>query len=201
MTARQAVLASGVDPSHVSLGECTFGSVDWSVGGGNKRHLNEGELALRREEMARKRRNLSEKKLEDEKAETINRLLKKQSRPKNKRLVTSDSLRPSVRKPKQDVDEDDEDYEELEMEPEEEVPPVMYRWVCSALGTTPIALVSSTEPPVIKGRGSGMCAVEGCTLARKYRLVKDWTTGACGMEHLRVLEGGRGSEGTKLGTL
>lgn len=34
---------------------------------GRKKQLNETELALRREETARKRRNLTEKKLEDEK--------------------------------------------------------------------------------------------------------------------------------------
>lgn len=33
-----------------------------------KKHLTDSELALRREETARKRKNLSEKKLEDEKA-------------------------------------------------------------------------------------------------------------------------------------
>ena len=34
------------------------------------------------------------------------------------------------------------------------------------------------------------CDVEGCTELRKYRLVKDWTRGACGMGHLNVLEVG-----------
>ena len=34
---------------------------------GRKKQLNETELALRREETARKRKNLTEKKLEDEK--------------------------------------------------------------------------------------------------------------------------------------
>lgn len=37
------------------------------------------DLALRRSELARRRRNQSEKKLEDDKVETINRLLKKQA--------------------------------------------------------------------------------------------------------------------------
>lgn len=41
--------------------------------------LSETELALRRSETARRRRNQSEKKLEDDKIETINRLLKKQA--------------------------------------------------------------------------------------------------------------------------
>ena len=44
-----------------------------------KKKLSETELALRRSETARRRRNQSEKKLEDDKIETINRLLKKQA--------------------------------------------------------------------------------------------------------------------------
>ncbi|KAH0589886.1 hypothetical protein H2248_000078 [Termitomyces sp. 'cryptogamus'] len=75
LTSRQAVLANVMDPSHVSLGSSRQ----------KKAPLNESELALRREETARKRKNLTEKKLEDEKLETINRLLKKQSRPRKKR--------------------------------------------------------------------------------------------------------------------
>lgn len=58
MTTRQAVLASMVGSSHVSLG----GSRQ-----SKKKVLNESELALRREETARKRKNMTEKKLEDEK--------------------------------------------------------------------------------------------------------------------------------------
>jgi Ino eighty subunit 2 len=33
-----------------------------------------------------------------------------------------------------------------------------------------------------------VCGVEGCTAMRKYRLVRDWERGACGMDHLHVLE-------------
>ncbi|WFC99287.1 hypothetical protein MYAM1_002031 [Malassezia yamatoensis] len=44
-----------------------------------RQKLSESELALRRSETARRRRNQSEKKLEDDKIETINRLLKKQA--------------------------------------------------------------------------------------------------------------------------
>ncbi|KAG6806044.1 hypothetical protein H0H93_003624, partial [Arthromyces matolae] len=74
---RQAVLANVIDATHVSL--------DSDKTKGKKEPLNETELALRREETARKRKNLTEKKLEDEKLETINRLLKKQSRPRKKK--------------------------------------------------------------------------------------------------------------------
>ncbi|KDR84329.1 hypothetical protein GALMADRAFT_237115 [Galerina marginata CBS 339.88] len=137
MTTRQAVLASVVDPSHVSLDEGTRSK---------KQPLNETELALRREETARKRKNLSEKKLEDEKAETINRLLKKQSRPKNKRNNTMDDRSPmpsasGSRTPKikaknaedaEDAEgEEDEDDAMDVVEPQEEIKPVMYRWVSS----------------------------------------------------------------------
>ncbi|KAG6896254.1 hypothetical protein C0992_009462 [Termitomyces sp. T32_za158] len=95
LTSRQAVLANVIDPSHVSLGSSRQKKIP----------PNETELALRREETARKRKNLNEKKLEDEKVcapispsssqlkmlncyyqlETINRLLRKQSRPRKKR--------------------------------------------------------------------------------------------------------------------
>lgn len=84
MTTRQAVLASVVDSSHVSLGKesvvlrCGFLIHGLAIqddeappqslnNKGKKKQLNETELALRREETARKRRNLTEKKLEDEK--------------------------------------------------------------------------------------------------------------------------------------
>ena len=32
------------------------------------------------------------------------------------------------------------------------------------------------------------CDVEGCTELRRYRLVRDWQRGACGMSHLKLLE-------------
>ena len=78
MTTRQAVLASVVDSSHVSLSDSYFlplrpisilnhlQCIDENSKS-KKQPLNETELALRREEIARKRKNLSEKKLEDEK--------------------------------------------------------------------------------------------------------------------------------------
>ena len=76
MTTRQAVLASVVDSSHVSLSNSHLSPLIFllnnlhSIDEGSKskkQPLNETELALRREEIARKRKNLSEKKLEDEK--------------------------------------------------------------------------------------------------------------------------------------
>ncbi|KAK5137652.1 hypothetical protein LTR08_007947 [Meristemomyces frigidus] len=49
-----------------------------------KKHLTAEEHAMRRAEMARRRKNLSEKKNEEEKAETINKLLSKPSAPKRR---------------------------------------------------------------------------------------------------------------------
>jgi Ino eighty subunit 2 len=38
-----------------------------------------------------------------------------------------------------------------------------------------------------------VCGVDGCTAKRKYRLVRDWERGACGMDHLHMLERQSGS--------
>jgi len=203
MTTRQAVLASMVDSSHVSLGEGRSSK---------KKILNESELALRREETARKRKNLTEKKLEDEKAETINRLLRKQSRPRNKRGTALDDRSPmpgAGRKVKPKIkDEEAEEAEEKEEEEpvevaEEEPKPVMYRWISSKKveGESSQMVLSFSVPPVAlpplppvdadgpRPKVPSNCAVEGCGRPRKYRLVRDWTVGACGMSHLKSLEG------------
>lgn len=56
------------------------------------------DLALRRSELARRRRNQSEKKLEDDKVETINRLLKKQAgRVRGKARPEGDEAAPKAR--------------------------------------------------------------------------------------------------------
>ncbi|THH05594.1 hypothetical protein EW146_g9862 [Bondarzewia mesenterica] len=90
------------------------------------------------------------------------------------------------------------------------VPPTMYRWVSTARPTDPDrTMVLSFSVPtnalsreakggkeekarregVDRDRGDAVCAVRGCGKDRKYRLVRDWTRGACGMEHLKVLQG------------
>lgn len=175
-------------------------------------------------------------------AETINRLLKKQSRPKNKRTNTTDSpLPPSgSRTPKAKVKTGEEGGEEVEgdededevveyVDPPEEVRPTTYRWVssfrevpgqaeCEAKQTQMTITFSvpesvflpSEEDSTITTRrsetameidvhpdpewertrvakGPGICAIEGCGQPRKYRLPMDWTIGACGTDHLRLL--------------
>ncbi|KAF9218837.1 hypothetical protein BS17DRAFT_761858 [Gyrodon lividus] len=212
MTSRQAVLASVVDSSHVSLSESSR----------KKKQLTESEIALRREETARKRKNLSEKKLEDEKAETINRLLKKQSKSKNKRnvLSTADDRTPvSVTPAIVQSARGGSEAPDVQTFGPVELIPTMYRWI-STTKSPPAAVAEGTElasqgrsegkmrlmfsvpvsvlsPETTVPRASGIkptpsvepvCDVSGCQQIRKYRVSKDWMKGACGMEHLKVLE-------------
>ncbi len=79
LTSRQAALANVVEPpSHVSLStrinpqaaQHAYAQIAGDMTAGRssrKKQLNETELALRREETARKRKNMTEKKLQDEK--------------------------------------------------------------------------------------------------------------------------------------
>ncbi|KAF5392069.1 hypothetical protein D9757_003335 [Collybiopsis confluens] len=345
LTTRQAVLASVLDPSHVALDSDLAAQSIQGNASKKKKVLNETELALRREENARKRKNLSEKRLEDEKLETINRLLKKQTKPRAKRAggpshSASSSVPPSApststrggatkrggrgrgrkgRSSRAGIAEDDDvpegeamdvddqegpgeaaeegEEEELGVDEEEAAAeestgggsekskptqgPVvpMFRWVSTtvmvpaapksqltvvagteslAMGPVEDAIIADSSaaplpqplkdsdeaqannamqvdasavsdvraepisnqtlgqekqmriylavpatflPPASEDTAaaalsstlgpqlSAVCAVSGCGLERKYRLVKDWKIGACGMEHLKVLEG------------
>ncbi|KAF7325092.1 PAPA-1 domain-containing protein [Mycena kentingensis (nom. inval.)] len=135
--------------------------------------LDATELALRKEESARKRRNVTERKLQNEKAETINRLLKKQSRPrKNMKagaapmpvllpstgMVTpaSAELQTPIGGPGSDAGYGFEEVvEEITVLPAVEPPPapVMYRWITTTreqvaengAATPPAADVSMEE--------------------------------------------------------
>ncbi|KAI0010634.1 PAPA-1-like conserved region-domain-containing protein [Xylariaceae sp. FL0662B] len=57
-----------------------------------KKHFTAEELSMRRAEMARRRRNLSEKRNEEVKMETINKLLKKQAPKTNRKSQLADEL-------------------------------------------------------------------------------------------------------------
>jgi len=84
---------------------------------------------------------------------------------------------------------------------QEETKPVMYRWISSkkVVGNSPSMVLSFSVPqaalPVVsvferpRHQGSVICAVQGCSQLRRYRLVRDWKIGACGMSHLKLLEG------------
>ncbi|KZV78868.1 hypothetical protein EXIGLDRAFT_847083 [Exidia glandulosa HHB12029] len=132
-------------------------------------------MALKKEESARKRRNLTEKKLEDEKVrlpaiittpsslqESMNRLLRKQGR-RGAREVEED-----------DDDDDAEDADAVPLPVEPAFP--MFRWVSSAKGMTftvprmslPASCRTMTEPSasiglyasrLSDGRGYGSCGL------------------------------------------
>ena len=93
-----------------------------------KKHLTAEEHAMRRAEMARRRKNLSEKRNEEEKQDTINRLLKKQA-PKRRGKISAKEIEA----------QDRGDMSEGEEQVEEEAPilpanPVFVRWVSNAKG-------------------------------------------------------------------
>jgi Ino eighty subunit 2 len=48
--------------------------------------------------------------------------------------------------------------------------------------------MEAQEQHPLKLRAPAVCNVDGCTAIRKYRLVRDWERGACGMGHLHLLE-------------
>ena len=140
-------------------------------------------------------------------AETINRLLKKQSRPRGKKSTATTA----------DVDEEiDPDAEDASVPVPVPALPTLFRWVSSSKLDTPalsfsvpVAYLPDQPPDGENGVGAGgapvpplaisplkppepkpvpLCDVKGCQLPRKYKLVKNPTMGGCGMEHLKMLQ-------------
>ena len=160
--------------------------------------------------------------------ETINRLLKKQSKSKNKRnvLSTADDRTPvSVTPAIVSSTRDGSPPPEVEIQEPVEVIPTMYRWISTI--KSPDSAAMTTEggvrdegvdvdmnesramrlmfsvpvcafPPDVQAQTADqvrvplvtkpICDVGGCGRSRKYRLVQDWHKGACGMDHLKLLE-------------
>ncbi|KAL9045030.1 MAG: hypothetical protein Q9214_001873 [Letrouitia sp. 1 TL-2023] len=82
-----------------------------------KKHLTAEEYAMRRAEMARRRKNLSEKRNEEEKLDTINRLLKKQA-PKRRGKISAEEITANALAPPEPFEEE-----------VEKANPVFIRWV------------------------------------------------------------------------
>ncbi|KAJ5759528.1 hypothetical protein N7520_006684 [Penicillium odoratum] len=82
-----------------------------------KKHLTAEERAMRRAEMARRRKNLSEKRNEEEKMDTINRLLRKQP-PKRRGRQAAEGAESTP----------------ADQEEAEKADPIMLRWVSNANG-------------------------------------------------------------------
>ncbi|KAI5890491.1 uncharacterized protein SCHCODRAFT_02507043 [Schizophyllum commune H4-8] len=185
LTTRQAVLAHVADAAHVALGasEAEQASKTTSPAKRRKKDLTESEIALRRAETARKRKDLSEKKLEDEKLETMNRLLKRKAGVGRGRKSAAAIAALAAGTPLGGESE----VESAEREPE---PATMYRWTSDANGIMFSVPLAVAPPEEAKPSQSKSCAVSGCAQPLKYRLVRDWTIGGCGLEHLRALEKG-----------
>ncbi|KAJ7616403.1 hypothetical protein FB45DRAFT_899121 [Roridomyces roridus] len=131
---------------------------------GANSQVDPSELALRKEESARKRRNVSERKLQNEKAETINRLLKKQSRPRNKR-TTALSTAPPAEIPTPPIEtpgsgdenaavalEDTVDLADAQflLIPQETDPePIMYRWISTSRAPDDADTVTDGDQPKV----------------------------------------------------
>ncbi|KAL4893171.1 PAPA-1-like conserved region-domain-containing protein [Aspergillus ambiguus] len=86
-----------------------------------KKHLTAEERAMRRAEMARRRKNLSEKRNEEEKMDTINRLLRKQAPKRRGRIPAAEA-----------AENASADQETQEVERPD---PVMVRWVTGREGS------------------------------------------------------------------
>ncbi|KAL8736418.1 MAG: hypothetical protein Q9166_000210 [cf. Caloplaca sp. 2 TL-2023] len=88
-----------------------------------KKHLTAEEHNIRRSEMARRRKNLSEKRNEEEKLDTINRLLKKQA-PKRRGKISAEEIATNAMAPPEPSD--------IEFE---KANPVYIRWVSDKNGS------------------------------------------------------------------
>ncbi|KAL8740656.1 MAG: hypothetical protein Q9190_006668 [Brigantiaea leucoxantha] len=88
-----------------------------------KKHLTEEEHVMRRAEMARRRKNLSEKRNEEEKLDTINRLLKKQA-PKRRGKISAEEITANALAPPEPLEEE-----------VEKANPVFIRWVSDRSGS------------------------------------------------------------------
>ncbi|KAJ0422855.1 PAPA-1-like conserved region-domain-containing protein [Aspergillus carlsbadensis] len=88
-----------------------------------KKHLTAEERAMRRAEMARRRKNLSEKRNEEEKMDTINRLLRKQAPKRRGRIPAAEAAENAAA---------DQEAAAPEVEP---VDPTLVRWVSGREGS------------------------------------------------------------------
>ncbi|KAF1804758.1 PAPA-1-like conserved region-domain-containing protein [Mucor lusitanicus] len=146
---------------------------------GKKKHLTQEEEQLKRSEVARRRKNQSIQRAEKDKADTINRLLKKQA-SKSKRII--------------DDAEDKETPHEKLMRLED---PNRIRYTNTAEGSRlnipsvftveqifgSNATVASSPP----NPSPKTCQVDGCSKNRKYTAKRSGKF-VCSLEHYKVVE-------------
>jgi Ino eighty subunit 2 len=159
--------------------------------------------------MSRRRKNRSEKRLEDEKAETINRLLKKQARPRAKK-GTSTAVTPSAADTHTPSEDPEAGGEKAEESPAEVIVPHMWRWVSTSKqvqaegeivqeirvlaipvnAPTLAAEVSEVPSALLESKKQVNCAcpvTPACKNPPKYRSTVKHDLWACSMDHLRQI--------------
>ncbi|KAI9483546.1 MAG: PAPA-1-like conserved region-domain-containing protein [Benjaminiella poitrasii] len=143
---------------------------------GKKKQLTQEEEQLRKSEVARRRKNQSIQRAEKDKADTINRLLKKQA-SKSKRII-------------EDTAEDKETPHEKLKRLED---PNRLRYVNTSKESTLSIPNVFTVDQIFGGHRSSVsltpkkCQVKGCSKDRKYTTKKSGKY-ACSLEHYKIVE-------------
>ncbi|KAI8375735.1 PAPA-1-like conserved region-domain-containing protein [Choanephora cucurbitarum] len=147
---------------------------------GKKKQLTEEEEQLKKSEVARRRKNQSIQRAEKDKADTINRLLKKQA-SKSKRVIEDNA------------EEKETAHEKLKRLED----PNRLRYINTAQGSqlnipTVFTLdkvfgtpVPQTQQPTLSS--VKQCQVEGCLKTRKYTAKKSGKF-VCSLEHYKMVE-------------
>ncbi|KAI8327609.1 PAPA-1-like conserved region-domain-containing protein [Blakeslea trispora] len=147
------------------------------MGTGKKKQLTEEEEQLKKSEVARRRKNQSIQRAEKDKADTINRLLKKQA-SKSKRVI-------------EDNTEDKETAHEKLKRLED---PNRLRYINSAQGSQlsiptifTLDKVFGTHQTHPTPSLAKQCQVTGCSKSRKYTAKKSGKF-VCSLEHYKMVE-------------
>ncbi|KAI8605900.1 hypothetical protein EDD21DRAFT_298860 [Dissophora ornata] len=140
------------------------------VSSSRKRHQTEEELALKKSEITRRRMNQSAQRAEQEKMETINRLLKKQAGKRKKGAQDDDEGGEDKKNDANDTEADKRNRFQA---------PSSYL----RLLETPVSPLRMPRYPAPKGK----CSVKKCQQQWKYRSMKSKRV-ACGLEHLKLVE-------------
>ncbi|CAG8669982.1 2046_t:CDS:2 [Acaulospora morrowiae] len=139
-----------------------------------KKQLTEEEIQLKKSEIARRRKNQSIQRAEQDKMDTINRLLKKQA--SKKRLKDQDD---------NDVVQNNDDGSSANI-------PNVFHYVTNQEGCS-LSVPRGVNIPIEFSKGPKypppvpICSFSGCQLPKKYRSTKTFEF-ACSMEHLRKID-------------
>jgi PAPA-1-like conserved region len=137
--------------------------------------LTEDEIALRRSETARRRKNQSEQRLEEEKIETINRLLKPQA-PRRRGQRVNESPGPS-------------DTELIPREQTPPPPPTKVHIIKSAQGTI-VAVPERWMDMFFPEKGPGPRTLEDCGKCGKRGIYPVNGKRACSVACVKALKAG-----------